>query len=113
MIVLLPQVWPQFKADDASMAAYLATWGFFTLCLFVATLRLSKALQFVLGTLVLLFFLLAIGHAQHMDPKSGFSIFTGYEGILCGVSACYTGIAQVLNELHGRTVLPLGAPAKK
>ena len=38
--------------------------------------------------------------------------FTGYEGLLCGFSAFYTGIAQVLNEVYGKTVLPLGVVKK-
>jgi succinate-acetate transporter protein len=111
MIVLLPQYWPALKADEHSMAAYLGVWGFFTLGLFVATFRLSKALQFVLGTLTLLFFLLAIGEVADVSPA--FKHFTGYEGIVCGISACYTGLAQVLNEVYGQTVLPLGAPHKR
>ena len=32
----------------------------------------------------------------------------GWEGILCGHSAIYAGLAQVLNEVYGRTVLSLG-----
>ena len=35
----------------------------------------------------------------------------GYEGSICGFAAVYAGLAQVLNELYGRTVAPLG-PAK-
>ena len=40
--------------------------------------------------------------------SDAFEYFAGYEGIACGLSASYTGIAQVLNEVYGRTVLPLG-----
>ena len=36
----------------------------------------------------------------------------GFEGIFCGLAAIYTGLAQVLNELAGKTVLPLGAVKK-
>ena len=36
----------------------------------------------------------------------------GYEGIFCGASAIYTGLAQVLNEVYGKVVWPLG-PVKK
>jgi succinate-acetate transporter protein len=32
----------------------------------------------------------------------------GYEGIFCGFSAIYTGLAQVINEVNGRVILPLG-----
>jgi uncharacterized protein len=31
----------------------------------------------------------------------------GIIGILCGLSALYTGLAQVMNEAHGRNVWPL------
>jgi hypothetical protein len=92
------------------MAAYLALWGVFTLVMFVGTLRLSRALQVVFGTLVILFFLLAIGDFTGASP--GFKHATGCEGLVCGLSAMYTGLAQVLNELAGKTVLPLG-PMKK
>jgi uncharacterized protein len=44
--------------------------------------------------------------------SAGFKHATGYEGILCGFSAIYTGLAQVLNELFGKIVLPLG-PVRK
>jgi succinate-acetate transporter protein len=33
---------------------------------------------------------------------------TGVEGIICGLSAFYLAIADVLNETHGKTVLPIG-----
>ena len=64
----------------------------------------------VFGTLTVLFFLLAAGDYFNLD--AGFKHFTGYEGIICGLSACYTGLAQVLNEVYGRTVLPLGMVRK-
>jgi succinate-acetate transporter protein len=92
------------------MAAYLAMWGLFTAVMFVGTLRLNRALQVVFGTLAILFFLLAYG--DYTNASAGFKHFTGYEGIFCGFSAIYAGLAQVLNELFGKTVLALG-PVKK
>jgi len=92
-----------------ALAAYLAVWGLFTAVMFVGTLRLSRALQFVFGTLTILFFLLA--YAKYAG-STGLTQLAGYEGIVCGLSAMYTGLAQVLNELYGRVVLPLGPVAK-
>ena len=43
------------KPSDNGMVAYLAIWGLFTFCLFFGTLRLNKALQFVFGSLTILF----------------------------------------------------------
>jgi succinate-acetate transporter protein len=97
-------------ADETAMSAYLALWGIFTAVMFVGTFRLNRALQIVFGTLTVLFFLLAIG--DFTGAGAGFKHFTGYEGLVCGFSAIYTGLAQVLNELYGKIVLPLG-PVKK
>ncbi len=36
----------------------------------------------------------------------------GYEGIVCGLSAIYLAMAEVLNEAMGRTVLPIGEIAR-
>jgi len=105
LIVLTKLGWGA-KSDDTAMAAYLAMWGLFTLVMFIGTLRLSRALQFVFASLALLFFLLAYGDFANASP--GFKHFAGYEGIVCGFSAIYAGLAQVLNELYGRVVLPLG-----
>ena len=90
------------------MAAYLTAWGVFTACLFLGTLRLNRALQVVFASLTVLFLLLAL---VRLTGNPALATFTGWEGIFCGLSAVYTGLAQVLNELYGREVMPLGAVA--
>ncbi len=77
--------------------------------MFVGTLKLSRALQVVFGSLTILFFLLAAGD---FTANANITKIAGYEGIFCGASAIYTGLAQVLNEVYGTTCLPLG-PMKK
>jgi succinate-acetate transporter protein len=77
--------------------------------MFFGTLRLNRALQLVFGTLTLLFFLLA---GAEFSGNTGLAHFAGYEGIVCGLLAMYTGLALVLNELHGAIVLPLGPVTK-
>jgi uncharacterized protein len=109
LIVMAKLGWAT-ASNDTAMAAYLAMWGLFTGVMFVATLRLNRALQVVFATLTILFFLLAIG--DYTNASAGFKHFTGYVGIFCGFSAIYAGLAQVLNEIFGKTVLPLG-PVKK
>jgi succinate-acetate transporter protein len=105
LIVMAKLGWAA-PSNDMAMAAYLAMWGLFTGVMFIGTLRLSRALQVVFATLTILFFLLAIG--DYTNASAGFKHFTGYEGVFCGFSAIYAGLAQVLNELFGKTVLPLG-----
>src|SRR5690242_18778951 len=105
LIVMTKLGWAA-KSDDKAMAAYLFMWGLFTLVMFIGTLRLHVAGQIVFGSLTILFFLLAYGDFANASP--GFKHFTGWEGIFCGFTAIYTGLAQVLNELYGRAILPLG-----
>ena len=109
MIILTKVGWGA-ASNETAMAAYLAMWGLFTAVMFVGTLLLNRALQVVFGTLAILFFLLAIG--DFTGASAGFKHFTGYEGIFCGFSAMYAGLAQVLNELFGKTVVPLGLVKK-
>jgi uncharacterized protein len=109
-LLVLPKIGWAAKSDETAMAAYLAMWGIFTAVMFVGTLRLNCALQVVFGSLAILFFLLAIGDFINAGP--GFKHFTGYEGVFCGFSAIYTGLAQVLNEVYGKVVLPLGVVKK-
>src|ERR1700757_4690384 len=105
LIVMTKLGWAA-KSDDKAMAAYLFMWGLFTLVMFIGTLRLNRALQFVFLSLTVLFFLLAYG--GFTNASSVFKHFTGWEGIFCGFSAIYAGLAQVLNELYGKVILPLG-----
>lgn len=101
----LPKLGLADKPDETAMGFYLALWGFFTFAMFFGTFCLNRALQVVFGSLVILFALLAAGDVTH---SPGLKTLAGYEGIFCGLSACYTAIAQVLNEVYRRTILPLG-----
>jgi succinate-acetate transporter protein len=105
MIVITKLGWAA-ASNEKAMAAYLFMWGLFTLVMFIGTLRLHLAGQIVFGSLAILFFLLAYGDFASASP--GFKQFTGWEGIFCGFSAIYTGLAQVLNEVYGKIILPLG-----
>lgn len=108
-LLIMPKLGWAEAATGPAMAAYLFMWGIFTLVMFIGTLRINRALQFVFGSLTILFFLLAIGDYTGVE---GIKIVAGYEGIVCGLSAIYAGLAQVLNEVYVKIVLPLG-PMKK
>ena len=105
-LIVMPKMgWVAAPSENA-MVAYLTIWGVFTLLLFFGTLKLNRALQFVFATLTVLFFLLALGD---YTGNNAIKHFAGYEGIICGASAIYTGVAGLLNEMFGRTVLPIGS----
>ncbi len=103
-LIVIPSLeWANAPAKTA-MVAYLTMWGIFTAVMFIGTLKFNKALQFVFASLAILFFLLAIGDAT---GSTAIKHLAGYEGIVCGFSAIYTALAQVLNEVYGKTVAPL------
>jgi hypothetical protein len=106
---LIPKtaVGADYRSSENAVGFYLLLWGLFTLFMFVGTLKLNKALQFIFLTLTILFFLLAI---SDFTSNAGLRIIAGYEGIICGGAAFYASMAQVLNEVYGKTVLPLGSP---
>jgi succinate-acetate transporter protein len=94
------------SSGSSEIGFYLLLWGIFTFLMFFGTLKLNRALQVVFLTLTILFFLLAIGDFTGITP---ITVIAGYEGILCGASAIYLSIAEILNEIYGRTILPIGS----
>jgi succinate-acetate transporter protein len=95
---------------ETAMAAYFFMWGLFTLAMFFGTLKKNRALQFVFMSLAILFFLLTIRELTGNPTLFGsftFNNLLGIEGVICGLSAVYLAIAEVLNEAHGKTVLPI------
>jgi hypothetical protein len=97
--------------SSESLAAYFFMWGLFTFLMFFGTLKTNRASQFVFMSLAILFFLLATKSAiLAYSPTTDVELFTriiGIEGIFCGLSAVYLAMAEVLNEAHGKTVLPI------
>lgn len=109
-LIVFPKLGWMTATSNTGMVAYLCMWGIFTFLLFLGTLKISKALQFVFATLTILFFLLAIGDATENETIKHLA---GYEGIVCGASAIYAGVATLLNEVYGKAIFPLGLVAKK
>jgi len=95
-------------ASETAVGWYLLAWGVFTALMFIATLRINRSLQTVFLSLTVLFVLLAI---QAWSGNTTLEKVAGWEGIFVGLSAVYGSIAQILNEVYGRVVLPIG-PAK-
>ncbi|MFC1518405.1 acetate uptake transporter [Pseudomonadota bacterium] len=87
------------------MGWYLALWGMFTGFMFIGSMRYPLAKQIVFGLLTILFFLLA---ARDFTGSELIGTIAGFEGILCGLSAIYFAMAQVLNAEYGRVILPVG-----
>ena len=92
-------------ADLTSMGFYLLLWGIFTLFMAIGTLKHNRATQIVFFSLTILFFLLSI---SDFTGNHAIGTIAGIVGILCGCSAIYTGLAQIINNEFNKTILPLG-----
>lgn len=98
-----------------AMAAYFFMWGLFTFIMFFGTLKTNRALEFVFISLAALFFMLTMRELLIDFGFDGYTQVTtllGIDGVICGLSAVYLALAEVLNEVHGKTVLPV-FPVKK
>lgn len=82
---------------------YLALWGIFTAFLWVGTFGKSKVQQFVFLSLTILFFLLSI---SLWTGNGTIHKIAGVVGVICGSSAFYLAMAELLEEVKGKRVLP-------
>ena len=87
----------------AFMGWYLLLWGIFTFFMFLGTLKGSPVLRFVFLSLTVLFGLLA---ARDFLGSAAIGALAGYVGLICGSSAVYLAMAEVLHEQRGTKLLP-------
>ena len=91
------------EVGGKGLAWYLVLWGVFTLFMTIATFRINRVLQFVFITLTILFAMLAIGFGwANMDVIKA----AGVIGIFTGAGAIYLAIAENLEEIYGKVMLP-------
>jgi succinate-acetate transporter protein len=76
--------------------------------MWLGSLALNRALQAVFLALWVTFFLLGSADLFALPAlhRAG-----GYTGLITAVLAFYLAAAEIINETHGRTILPIGAPA--
>lgn len=84
---------------------YLFIWGVFTFYMWLGTFRANMALQLVFLALWTTFVLLALG----AWGATSLTVVGGYVGLITAILAFYLSAAEVLNEMYGRSVLPVGS----
>jgi succinate-acetate transporter protein len=101
----------QFQSDKipaanlgAAVGLYLIAWGIFTSYMWIASFRVSAAVNLVFLLLAITFIVLGIGEANGTDSivKAG-----GWIGIATAIAAWYASFASVTNKTFGRIVLPV------
>jgi succinate-acetate transporter protein len=74
--------------------------------MWIGTFALNRALFLIFLALWPTFVLLALKDLLGV-PVLG--MLGGYGGLITAILAFYLGAAEVINEAHGKTVLPIGA----
>jgi succinate-acetate transporter protein len=104
LMLIFAQMGWGIAPDVNSIAIFYLIWGLFTVGIFIGTLKLSRVVQFFFLTLAILFFLLT---AAELTGNLTIALIAGYEGIICGASGIYLGLAEVINDLYNKEVLPV------
>lgn len=99
VLIVLPKTGLAEPAPHAFMGWYLFLWGVFTLFMYLGTREGSPVLRFVFLSLTVLFMLLAV---RDWTGSETIGTIAGFEGIICGASAFYLAMAEVLHEVRGR-----------
>ena len=86
---------------------WLFMWGVFTFYMWIGSLAHNRAVQAVFLALWITFFLLA---AAEWTGVGILKVAGGYVGLLTAVFAFYAAAAEIINDSHGRVMLPIGAP---
>lgn len=95
-----------YVASSVDVGWFLFGWTIFTFCLWLAAIRVNGALSWVFSTLLIGFILLTLGHLY----KDIFNKIAYYELIICAITAYYTLVATLLNDISGKQILPIGKP---
>jgi uncharacterized protein len=90
----------------AAVGWYLILWGVFTFAMWIGTFALNRALFLIFLALWITFLLLGLAP---LTGDGALTIYGGYGGLITAALAAYLGAADIINEAHGRTVLPIGA----
>jgi succinate-acetate transporter protein len=89
---------------------WLVMWGVFSFYMWIGTLALNRALQLIFLVLWITFFLLG---GADLFGMPALRTAGGYLGLVTAALALYLAAAEMINETHGRVVLPIGTPAAR
>src|ERR1700686_729354 len=83
---------------------YLIVWGVFTLAMWIASFTINRATFLLFLALGISLFLLGFARLQDAPVLT---VWGGYGSLIAAVLAFYLAAAEIINEAHGRVVLPI------
>lgn len=93
-----------YPTSQSDLGFYLLGWTLYTLIMLIASLRVHKAMTFTFATLQIGFILLVLEHFYFPALKT----WAALDLIVCAFAAWYMMSGIIINDLAGKTVLPMG-----
>ena len=110
ILVAMPGIAPAgFPAASTEfMGAFFLLWGIFSFFCWICTWKQNRVIQFIFVTLIIALMLLSIGHWRSSSTDSIKA--AGWIGLICGGSAFYLGLSELLLDSTGFVLLPIWDP---
>jgi uncharacterized protein len=103
-LMMIPKLGLGEAPNPKAMGWFLVVWGIFSTGLFIATFSLTKMMRVLFGSVVALFFLLAIAD---FTGNATIKIVAGIDGIFSGSFALFIALAMVINDTFNKEIIPL------
>ena len=97
----------QGLAVEGALGVYLLAWTIFTAYMTIAAMKTNMAVLSVFVALTATFVFLTIGN-WGATAHTGMIKVGGWLGLLTALLAWYASAAGVINDTHGKVVLPVG-----
>jgi succinate-acetate transporter protein len=105
--ILVAKKYDLFPVSKTDLGWYLLGWMLYSIILWIASVKISKAMFLTFTTLVIGFALLA---AENFGFGDSLGAVAGYDLIICAGLAWYMMASAIFKDLWGRDVLPVGIP---
>jgi succinate-acetate transporter protein len=92
-------------ASTGFLGWYYMAWAFLVFCAWIAACRDGVARMLFTAGLCLSLFATALSHWIHLEALA---VLGAYLGLMTAVVGIYIAAAEIVNEIHGHAVLPLG-----
>jgi len=93
-----------YTSSGEDVGYYLLVWGLYSLIMLVASLRVHKAMTITFIFLEIGFVLLILEHFGFPQLK----VYAAITLIICALCAWYMMAGIIINDLAGKTVVPMG-----
>ncbi|MEA3318159.1 MAG: acetate uptake transporter [Bacteroidota bacterium] len=103
-LMMIPKLGLGEAPTPNAMGWFLTVWGIFSTGLFIATFKLTKIMRVLFGSVVALFFLLAIAD---FTGSATVKLIAGIDGVFSGSIALFISLSMVINSTFEREVIPL------